>query len=136
MTDISQSCPCGSKRKFAQCCDRYISGTKHAPIAEALMRSRYTAYTLGNVDYILVTWAEQTRQTVDSASLLQRCKETEYLSLKIISKIGGTRKHTAGQVEFAAAFKSLGKLQTHHEVSNFIKQADQWFYLDGEVSVS
>uniref|UniRef100_A0A2A4Z4F6 YchJ-like middle NTF2-like domain-containing protein n=1 Tax=OCS116 cluster bacterium TaxID=2030921 RepID=A0A2A4Z4F6_9PROT len=140
MTDISltsqQACPCGSKRKFSQCCDRYISGAKTAPIAEALMRSRYTAYTLGKVDYILATWAEQTRQTVNAADLIQRCKETEYVSLKIISKLGGTRKHTEGQVEFAAAFKSLGKIQTHRELSNFIKQDGQWYYVDGDVSIN
>lgn len=129
-------CPCGSTRKFAQCCNRYISGDKPAPIAEALMRSRYTAYTLGNVDYIRATWAEQTRQTVALADLAQRCKETEYLRLKIIRKAGGTRKHTKGKVEFAATFKSLGKIQTHHEVSNFIKQNEKWYYLDGDASIN
>lgn len=129
-------CPCGSNRNFAQCCNRYISGGKAAPIAEALMRSRYTAYTLGNIDYIRATWAEQTRQTVKLADLEQRSKETEYLNLKIISKIGGTRKHTEGKVEFAAKFKSLGKIQTHHEISNFIKQNNKWYYVDGDTSIN
>lgn len=134
MTD--DICPCGSNRKFAQCCNRYLSGAKPAPIAEALMRSRYTAYTLGNVDYILATWAQQTRQSVNSASLVKSCNETEYLSLKIIAKNAGTRKHSQGQVEFEVKFKHLGKLQTHQETSNFIKQDGLWYYLDGDVSVS
>ncbi|MBL1420285.1 MAG: YchJ family protein [Alphaproteobacteria bacterium] len=133
MTD--DQCPCGSNRKFAQCCNRYISGDKPAPIAEALMRSRYTAYTLGNVDYILATWAEEARKAINPADIIKRSKENEYINLKIISKIGGTRKHTQGQVEFAASFKSLGKHQTHHEISNFIKQDEKWYYVDGEVNI-
>lgn len=100
------------------------------------MRSRYTAYTLGNVDYILATWAPDTRTNVNSQSLTKSCKETTYLSLKIISKNGGTRKHITGQVEFEVKFSILGKTQTHHEVSNFIKQNDQWFYLDGNTSIT
>lgn len=105
------------------------------------MRSRYTAYTLGDVDYILKTWADETRHTVNAISLAQSCAQTQYLSLKIVSKIAGTRKHNQGQVEFEVSFISNGKTQTHQEVSNFIKitdqlHVDQWYYVDGNVSVT
>ncbi|MGL1920343.1 MAG: YchJ family metal-binding protein [Hyphomicrobiales bacterium] len=130
------SCPCGSSRDFEKCCNRYIAGAKPAPIAEALMRSRYTAYCIGDISYILATWAEQTRHLVSEESLENRKSETEYLGLKILSKQAGTRKHTQGQVEFQVTFKHLGKSQTHHEQSNFVKINDKWFYVDGNVSIN
>lgn len=100
------------------------------------MRSRYTAYCQGDSDYILNTWAKQTRNSVSLDSLNKRKSETQYLGLKILSKVAGTRKHTEGQVEFEVTFKHLGKTQTHRELSNFIKTDDKWFYLDGDVSIS
>lgn len=137
MADPTIICPCGSNRSYSKCCSRYIESDKPAPIAEALMCSRYTAYTLGAVDYILATWAEETRSTVDKASLIKSCKETNYHSLRIISKRAGTRKHNQGQVEFEVSFSALGKHQTHREISNFIKHNDQWYYVDAaEISVS
>ncbi len=57
----SNPCPCGSNKEFTDCCARYIHGSETAPTAEALMRSRYTAYTLQNEAYILKTWHDSTR---------------------------------------------------------------------------
>lgn len=133
---INVKCPCGSNKRFKSCCDRYISGTKHAPIAEALMRSRYSAYVLGNVDYIKATWAEQTKPNIDFVELEKSLQNIEYLNLKIISKIGGTRKSDHGQVEFMATFNSINGEETLHELSNFVKIVGQWFYVDGNVSIS
>lgn len=99
------------------------------------MRSRYTAYALGKVDYILATWAQQTKAAVNAHDLALSCQQTEYLGLKIIAKKAGTRKANQGQVEFEVKFKTAGKLQTHKEVSNFIKTADHWYYVDGDVTI-
>ncbi len=54
-------CPCSSNKNYADCCGRYLNGGEVAPNAEALMRSRYTAYTLGRGDYLLATWHNSTR---------------------------------------------------------------------------
>ena len=54
-------CPCASGKAFADCCGRYLDGGAAAPTAEALMRSRYTAYTLQREDYLLATWHASTR---------------------------------------------------------------------------
>lgn len=132
---LNSPCPCGAARTYAKCCNRYISGDKLPPIAEALMRSRYTAYCVGDIDYVLATWAPQTVTQVDAQSLAKRKAETEYLGLKIISKSAGTRKHNQGQVEFEAKFITLGKQQTHHENSNFIKIDGKWHYVDGQVNM-
>lgn len=57
-------CPCGSGRRFADCCGVYLSGGSQAlgaPTPEALMRSRYSAYACGDDAYVLATWAPETR---------------------------------------------------------------------------
>ncbi|SDY94873.1 SEC-C motif-containing protein [Nitrosomonas sp. Nm58] len=54
-------CPCGSNKKYIECCGRYLDKGEIAPTAEILMRSRYTAYTLGREDYLLATWYHSTR---------------------------------------------------------------------------
>lgn len=58
----SNACPCGSTEEFESCCSPYISGNRLAPTAEALMRSRYTAFTLGDLDYIESTITEHASQ--------------------------------------------------------------------------
>ena len=55
LTD-NQACLCGSGLTYAKCCGRYHSGEHHPPTAEALMRSRFTAYALRDADYLLVSW--------------------------------------------------------------------------------
>ncbi len=128
------SCPCGSNRQFAACCDRYITGAKNPPTAEGLMRSRFTAYKLGNADYILASWAPEKRQDINQTELVESLKTTQYQKLKIISKKSGTRKNHSGQVEFQVTFLSNGQLQTFRENSNFTKQNNQWYYVDGNIS--
>ena len=49
-------CPCGSGRAFGACCGPALSGERPAPTAEALMRSRYTAFTLRDTAYLLASW--------------------------------------------------------------------------------
>ena len=99
------------------------------------MRSRYTAFTMGNVDYILATWVTDTKHNMNAKTLEDSLKTTQYLGLKILSKKAGTRKNNTGQVEFEVKFKSLGRVSTHIESSNFIKTNNQWFYVDGAVSI-
>jgi SEC-C motif-containing protein len=55
MTDTGKDCPCGSGRSYAECCEPYITGKEKAPTAEALMRSRYSAYVEHEIDYIINT---------------------------------------------------------------------------------
>ena len=80
-------CACGSKYEFGNCCGRYIGGQQAAPDAEALMRSRYTAYVTGNIDYLERTSGGDARLNFDGRSIAQSMAGAKWLGLKIQSCI-------------------------------------------------
>ncbi len=122
-------CPCGSNKKFADCCARYVEGNEPAPTAEALMRSRYTAYTQLAEDYLLATWHPSTRP----ASLgLAGDVPTKWLGLEVKRHEQQDADHAI--VEFVARYKVNGRAQRLHEVSRFVREEGRWFYVDGDVT--
>lgn len=122
-------CPCGSGNKeYADCCGRYLNGGEAAATAEALMRSRYTAYTLDREDYLLATWHHSTRP---AALELTSEPRSHWLGLEV-------RRHEQPQpdqavVEFVARYKVGGRAHRLHEISRFVREAGQWFYVDGAI---
>jgi SEC-C motif-containing protein len=121
-------CPCGSGKPYAACCGRFIEGNEPAPTAEALMRSRYTAYTLLKEDYLLATWHPSTRPP--SLGLAQEVP-TKWLGLEVKRHEQQDADHAI--VEFVARYKVNGRAHRLHEVSCFVREAEQWFYVDGQV---
>jgi SEC-C motif-containing protein len=135
------TCPCGGP-SLAACCGPYIAGDAIAPTAEALMRSRYTAYTQRNEPYLLATWHRSTRP---SEPILSQEEKLQWLGLEVKSALRlRQRKAEAASevadpqrdtVEFVARFKVNGRAERLHEVSNFVREeADgglRWFYVDG-----
>jgi len=120
----SQSCPCG-KGRYADCCGRYHNGLT-APDAESLMRSRYSAYALKLTDYLLTTWHPSTRPaTLDLAS-----DNEKWLGLEIKKHAIQSAEHAT--VEFVARYKIAGRAHRLHEISRFVRENGQWFYVDGE----
>lgn len=102
-----------------------------APTAEALMRSRYTAYCKSNVDYLIATRHPSKRKFDDRINLTKSSKTTVWESLTVVKTRQGNRQDTRGQVEFVAVHSQpeWGQL---HERSQFIKENGRWFYIDGE----
>ncbi len=125
--DMGQNCPCGSKADYEECCARYISGEAVAPSAEALMRSRYSAFAVGDTDYLLATWHSETRP-----SRVRLDPEQKWIGLSIKAVDAGQQADREGRVEFVARFKVAGKGHRLHERSRFEKVDGKWFYLDGE----
>jgi SEC-C motif-containing protein len=121
-------CPCGIHKNLADCCARYIEGNEQAPSAEALMRSRYTAYTQLAEDYLLATWHASTRP---SALGLAQEAPTKWLGLEVKRQQQQDADHAI--VEFVARYKVHGRAQRLHEVSRFVREAGRWFYMDGEI---
>lgn len=121
--------PCGgSNKNYADCCGRYLDGGEVAPTAEALMRSRYTAYTLGREDYLLATW----RHSIRPASLaLASEPRKKWLGLEVRRHEQLEPDHAV--VEFVASYKVGGRAHRLHEVSRFVHEAGQWFYSDGDI---
>jgi SEC-C motif-containing protein len=116
-------CLCGGKT-YASCCEPYHQGAL-PETAEQLMRARYSAYVLGLMDFVHRTWYDRTRPGL--AELRQE-EASKWLGLEV-------RRHVAQQdqasVEFVARYKVEGRAHRLHEISRFVREQGQWFYIDG-----
>lgn len=119
-------CPCGSGLAYTQCCRPFHAG-KAAPTAEALMRSRYSAYVLADAAYLHRSWHSSTRL---SKKILAQSKGLHWEKLEIIHTEAGQSEDQTGFVEFIAYFFEDGQAQHLHERSRFVREKGRWVYLD------
>ena len=120
-------CPCDSGQPYADCCGPWHAGLAvgvHAPTPEALMRSRYSAYVLGLIDYLLATWHAST--------------SPGELELSPVKWLGLEVRHAqctgdAGVVEFVARCRTAAGAERIHETSRFVRAEGRWYYIDGQV---
>lgn len=131
---MPRRCPCGNKLDLDACCGPYLSGTLPAPTAAALMRSRYTAYLEGAVDYLITTTAPESRPTIDRAALAAYCRTLRGVSLRITETTGGGPRDDTGFVTFEATLKTDGRKFTQRERSRFTRHEGRWVYVDGDLS--
>ena len=122
------NCPCQSGRPYAQCCHPWHQGPLRlqAPTAEALMRSRYSAFVLDELAYLLDTWHPLTRP----AALEANPPGLKWLGLQIKRHIQTDDTHAS--VEFVARSRLNGRAHRLHEISRFERTNGLWQYLDGE----
>jgi SEC-C motif domain protein len=126
------TCACGVGESTETCCLPIIRGTAPAKTAEALMRSRYTAYTLGEVDYLLTSVHPESPGQADRKSTEAWAKAADWQRIEIVDRVDGGENDSQGVVEFIAHFKLKGVPQRHHERAVFKKHRDHWLYFDGE----
>jgi SEC-C motif-containing protein len=123
------SCPCGSGLDYSGCCELLHLGSA-APTAEALMRSRFSAFALGLEAYLLASWHPETRPAsldLDDGRVWRR--------LQIVDTVSGGPDDEAGVVEFRASFRDAdGARGLLHERSAFRRVDGNWKYVDGAVS--
>lgn len=127
------SCPCGSNLELKSCCEPYVRGEKFAPTAEALMRSRYTSYTMNEVDYIVTSHVPEGQDDVDKEAAGKWAEAAEWQGLEIVETEGGKESDSEGVVEFVAKYSVQGVEQRHHERSRFKKVDGKWYYVDGDM---
>jgi len=128
-----KSCPCNQSKAYADCCQQYHLNKTFPETAEQLMRSRYSAYALGLVDYIVNT-THPTKVTKSlSKEIAQGIDETEWLGLEIVKSSSDQIKDKTGKVEFVASYSSKGVEGELHENSRFKKHQGHWAYLDGVI---
>lgn len=121
-----QNCYCGSGKSFSECCEPYILGKLKAPTAEALMRSRYSAYCIAAADYLMVTTHSSTRKHHNLQDILAFANQNHWVKLEVLFTAENC-------VEFKAYYlDSHLKPQMHHERSVFKKEGSQWYYVDGK----
>lgn len=128
-----KNCPCGSGKVYNECCGLYISGKAKAPTAEALMRSRYSAYAEHEIDYIINTCVHRDKDKIDYQSTRDWSEKSTWLGLKIISTEKGSVSDSEGAVEFEAVYEQNGLKDIHHEKAKFKKQGSEWLYDEGHV---
>ena len=119
---IEKGCPCGSGKKIALCCEPYLSGKKTAPDAQALMRSRYTAFTLEDEAYLQKTWHSSSRPE----KIIRKQEPCKWIALNVIAH---HQEEQTATVEFIAKYKLNGRAEKMHEVSRFVFEDGQWFYV-------
>ena len=104
-----------------------------APTALALMRSRYTAYVRGAIDYLVATHDASTRDTVDVKAVTKWSRQTRWLGLEIVGTERGGAEDDEGVVEFLARGSTLGRPFAQRERSRFRRLEGRWYYIDGDV---
>ena len=130
---MSQSCPCGSGLQYNACCLPYLQHQRVAPTPEALMRSRYSAYVVHDVNYLIETWSPALQPEKWRAALEESCRDTQWSGLTLLACDAG--KHAdEGYVEFAACFTDASSPTVSsllRERSRFLRHHDHWYYVDG-----
>ena len=121
-------CPCCSKLKFTDCCGLYIEGGKTPPNAEALMRSRYTAYTLADMAYISKTMRGKPALGFNQDEARDWAQNVTWVDLEVIRADGEENK---AFVEFIATLIEKKKVKRIHEISEFECDQNVWIYTDG-----
>ena len=119
------NCFCGASVSFENCCEPYIKGSKNAPTAETLMRSRYSAFATGAADYLMNTTHSSKRKLHNKSEILAWSQLNQWLRLEILAV-------TETTVTFNAYYLDQNlKAQIHYEHSTFKLENGKWFYVDG-----
>jgi SEC-C motif domain protein len=122
-------CPCGLGEGYDACCGRYHRGEADPPTAELLMRSRFTAFAVGDGGYLLSSWHPTTmprRVPLDPAQRWTR--------LDIVARSGGGLFDQEGTVSFRAHYTLHGQPGVLAELSRFARDGGRWRYLDGQAT--
>ena len=121
-------CPCGTGTAYDACCGRLHRGAAQARTAEELMRSRYSAYAVGDLDHVFRTWHPRTRPED-----LALAPAPTWTGLEIVDVVAGGVDDDEGAVEFLARFRTGDTESALHERSRFQRRAGRWVYVDGLV---
>mgnify|MGYP002737386161 FL=1 len=130
--NIEPRCPCQSGQTYAACCAPLHQGARQAVDAEALMRSRYSAYVRCDIDYIVATTVPAQQVLLDGDAMRQWSAGTQWCGLEVLQHWPRAGKHHA-EVEFKAWFDTAQGRQYHHERSAFVCIAQRWYFLNPTV---
>jgi len=129
---MQNNCPCGSGKLITNCCEPIIYGKREAKTAQELMRSRYVAFTIANVEYLMFSHYSKTRPVKDRNNIEKWAKSVQWMGLTILQTQAGEINDESGYVEFKAHYLEDGKLQQIHENSLFRRENKRWVYVSGK----
>ncbi len=130
---LKMPCVCGLEPGTEECCGRFLSGEQRPESAEQLMRSRYAAFVLGNVDYIMETHDPETVGSQDRSFVEKWSQESKWDGFDVLASERGGSEDTDGVVEFVAKYRMGGQSARHHERATFRKIEGRWYFSDGEL---
>lgn len=120
-------CPCCSGKDYKDCCEPFHKMETHAPTAEVLMRSRFSAFAIPNAEYLMETTLPGKRKFHNKADLQEWGEINQWTKLEIVAT------PALNIVEFIAFYTDAeGENQVHHEISVFQKMHNRWYYVSGE----
>jgi SEC-C motif domain protein len=126
---LTIDCPCGSGERYDVCCGRLHRGAAEAETAEELMRSRYSAYAVGELGHVFRTWHPRTRPLS-----IEPDPALTWTGLRVVDVVDGRPGDQTGEVEFVATYERGGSHGRRHERSRFERRRGRWVYVDGDVS--
>ncbi len=130
---MNKQCPCGSNQELNDCCGPIIAGQQHATSPEQLMRSRYTAYSMANIDYIKKTMTGIAAEGFEADATKIWAKSITWLGLDVKRSFMDEHDLSKGYVEFEVSFRDkTGNGQKIYELSTFTQINKEWFYTDGK----
>ncbi|MFH2002487.1 MAG: YchJ family protein [Planctomycetota bacterium] len=127
------TCPCGSNKELDSCCGPILNGDQEALTAEALMRSRYTAFATGNIAHIRNSTYRLSLDKFDEKGARKWSEESKWNGLEIISVEEGAETDDKGKVEFKARYAQNEDEYEHHEIAEFKKEKGRWYFVDGRI---
>ena len=125
-----EGCPCGSGKGFDLCCEPYLAGKALPETAEALMRSRYSAYVRQLIPYLKETLWQKYQPSFDAQGTARWAAESHWTGLSVLATDKGGPADRDGTVLFEAKYLSAGKLHVHRELSRFRKKSGRWYYVE------
>lgn len=128
---MTDDCPCGSGQVFADCCGPILARKKPAPTAEALMRSRYSAYVHNDMRHLEKSLLPRKRTDFNAGETFAWNADVVWKGLRVLATTDGGEGDEEGVVEFTASFEKDGEGRDIHEISRFRKKGGLWFYVDG-----
>ncbi|MEL7525058.1 MAG: YchJ family metal-binding protein [Pseudomonadota bacterium] len=126
----TDKCPCGSGQSLSACCGPYLSGPAKPRTAEALMRSRYSAYVTQNISHLKETLWPKNQIGFDEVATARWARENHWTGLNVLDVQKGGETDREGMVLFEATYLAGGRLNTHREYSRFRKKAGRWYYVE------
>lgn len=129
---MNKICPCGSKQNYEACCGSIISGKRNAQTCLELMKSRYSAYTKADINYLMLSHHSKTRpKQKERMGIKLWAESVRWMQLIIVNTWDGAATDKEGHVEFKALYFEDGKIQQIHEKSLFQRENGKWVYVSG-----
>ena len=130
---MNEFCPCGSKLAFGQCCEPFLLETEKPKTATQLMRSRYTAYAMGVVEFLYKTSSTKVKKEFDADNSRKWAESAKWTGIEILKESDGKAGDTTGSVEFIAHYTVNKTVFNHHEKADFEKINGEWLFMDGKI---